>query len=109
MLIAVQYLIVRSVGNLLKEGIMQDSLRGLVTNILGGDRFEIRVLDTGAFNEHKYKAAQCIRIAGINDPDLYPGKPDGGRMEKLKNKEVLCYILARDADGNAVAVVHCIN
>ncbi len=88
---------------------MQDSLRGVVTNILGRDIFEIEVIGTGPFNENKYKAAQCIRIAGTNDPELYPGKPDACRIEKLKNREVRCFIVAMDADGNAVAVVQCIH
>lgn len=87
---------------------MQDSLRGVVTNILGRDIFEMQVIGTGPFNENKYKPAQCIRIAGINDPELYPGKQDAGRIEKLKDTEVRCFIVATDAEGNAVAVVQCI-
>jgi hypothetical protein len=88
---------------------MPDSVRGIVTNIVGRDVFEIKVLDAGKFNENKYKNSECIRIAGINDPELYPGKQDACPMEKLKNREVRCFIVAMDTEGNAVAVVQCIN
>ena len=92
---------------------MQDRIHGVVTNILGRDRFELRILDTGRFNEHNYKNWACVRIAGINDPELYPGNhsglPESVPMEKLKNREVQCFIMAKDSDGNAVAVVQCVN
>lgn len=87
---------------------MQDSVCGVVTNILGYDTFEIQVTDAGKFNENKYRTSEYIRIAGINDPDLYPGRPNP-ILEKLKNREVRCFIMAIDDNGYPVAVVQCIN
>lgn len=88
---------------------MQDSLHGVVKNILGKDILEIQILNTGKFNEHNYKDCACIRIAGVNDPELSSGIPNISKIEKLKNKEVHCIILAKDSDGNAIALVQCIN
>ncbi len=87
---------------------MQDSVRGVVTSIVAGDTFEIKVLDTGQFNENKYQKVQSIRIAGINDPELYPGTHET-KIEKLQHREVRCFIIAVDGNGCAVAVVQCIN
>jgi trimethylamine:corrinoid methyltransferase-like protein len=95
-------------AQLLREDEMQDSVRGVVTNILGRDTFEMQIIDTGIFNENKYNNPECIRIAGINDPELYPGR-HAGEMEKLKNREVRCFIMAIDSNGAVVAVVQCIN
>ena len=88
---------------------MSDNVRGVVTNILGEDIFEIKVLDAGKFNENDYKPSECIRIAGINDPEIYPGKNKAGRIKKLQNREVRCFIIASDGNGTPVAVVQCIN
>ena len=81
---------------------MQDSVHGVVTNIIGKDSFEIQVLETGRFNEHNYKNNARIRVAGSTGPGSI-------RVEKLKNKQVDCFILAKDSDGNSIAVVQCIN
>ncbi len=88
---------------------MEDRVRGVVTNILGRDIVEIQVLGTGKYNENKYKNSECIRIAGINDPELYPGRAAAEKIETLKNREIRCFIISMDNKGNAVAVVQCIN
>ncbi len=88
---------------------MSDRVRGKVVNILGGDTFEMQITDVGQFNENDYRNSERIRIAGINDPDLYPGNMDQRAIEKLKDKEVRCFVMARDEKGMVVAVVQCIN
>ena len=98
-----------SLHYVVREEQMQDSVRGVVTSIVAGDTFEIKVLDTGKFNENKYGNVQSIRIAGINDPELYPGAYEAGKIERLQHREVRCFIMAVDDDGNAVAVVQCIH
>ena len=86
---------------------MADSVSGVVTNILGGDTFEMKVTNQGVFNENDYHDPERIRVAGIDDPDLYPGHI-GHDLAKLKDKKVQCFVLARDPSGNAVAVVQCL-
>jgi len=88
---------------------MPDNVNGIVTGILGGDTLEIQVINEGIFNENEYRNAERIRIAGIDDPDLYPGKSVNGNLAKLKDREVRCFVLTRDANGNVVAVVQCVN
>lgn len=88
---------------------MSDRVRGKVVTILGGDTFEMQVTDVGQFNENDYRNRERVRIAGINDPELYPGNLNQRAIEKLKNKEVRCFVMARDEKGLMVAVVQCIN
>ncbi len=87
---------------------MHERIRGIVINILDCDRLEIRILDDEDYSGQAINNPACIRIAGIDDPDIYPGSQNPEKLKKLKNREVQCFIMARDPEGNAVAVVHCI-
>jgi len=88
--------------------IMADTIRGPVTNIVDGDTFDMKVTHTGKDNTHQYSDIERIRIAGIDKPEL---QAPGGQCskdtleQKLKGKEVRCYVQARDSFGRVVADV----
>lgn len=87
---------------------MTERVRGIVKNVIEGDVFELNVTGVGPFNEQEYQASEKVRIAGINDPELYPGNAGPQKLERLKDREVQCFIMTRDGDGNVVAVVQCL-
>lgn len=82
-----------------KEVAMLDTVRGPVIHIIDGDTFDITVTYTGKNNKYDYNDQERIRIANIDEPEL--NTPSGQRSkdeleQKLKGREVRCYIHSRD-------------
>lgn len=87
---------------------MADTIRGPVTNIVDGDTFDMKVTHVGKENKYQYKDNERIRIADIDEPELYEpsGKCSKDRLErKLKGREVRCYLQTRDSYDRVVADV----
>jgi len=87
---------------------MTDTIRGPVINIVDGDTFDMKVTYVGKNNKHEYNYEERIRIADIDEPELRTpaGKRSKNLLErKLKGKEVMCYVRARDSYGRIVADV----
>lgn len=87
---------------------MADTIRGPVIKVIDGDTFDMKVKFTGNDNKNKYNDEERIRIADIDAPELR--SPAGRRSKeqlenKLKSKEVRCYVQARDTYGRIVAEV----
>jgi len=87
---------------------MADTFKGLVTNIVDGDTFDMHVTSVGDNNAYEYNADETIRIADIDEPEL--STPAGRRSKdllerKLKGKKVQCYVQSRDSYGRIVADV----
>ena len=87
---------------------MADTIRGLVTNIVDGDTFDMKVTHVGKNNKYEYNDEERVRIADIDTPELRApgGKRSKDLLErKLKGKEVRCYVQARDSYDRVVADV----
>ena len=87
---------------------MTDMIRGIVTNVVDGDTFDLSVAYQAIGNEHEYDDEERIRIANIDAPEL-PSEP-GKRAKKdledaILNRSVQCEVQARDAYGRLVSKV----
>lgn len=91
---------------------MTDTIRGPVTLVIDGDTFDMDVTHTGKENKIKYNSKERIRIAKIDAPELnsQSGRRSKEALERrLNNKEVRCYVQARDAYGRVVAEISVLN
>jgi len=91
---------------------VSDTIRGLVTNVVDGDTFDMNVTHVGTQNRLQYNNAERIRIAEINKPELPSllGQRSKNHLQtKLQGKIVRCFIQARDVYGRIVAKVQILN
>jgi len=87
---------------------MPDTFKGLVTNIVDGDTFDMDVTSVGENNEYKYKNKERIRIHDIDEPELSTaaGRRSKDLLErKFKGKKVQCAVQSRDTYDRIVADV----
>lgn len=85
-----------------------DTIRGIVTNVVDGDTFDMSVTHHGKDNEYKYNNPERIRVSDIDTPEINTtqGKRDKAKLESIiLNKEVRVYIEARDTYGRVVGNV----
>lgn len=85
-----------------------DTIRGLVTTIVDGDTFDVRVTHTGNQNKYQYSNVERIRIAEMDAPELSSllgQRSKNYLQQKLLNKEVRCHVQSRDEYGRIVAKV----
>jgi endonuclease YncB( thermonuclease family) len=87
---------------------MADTIRGLVTNVIDGDTFDMKISQLGNNNQYEYQSSERIRITNIHVADLLSleGPRDKQNLENaILGKEVKCFIESRDTAGSVVAQV----
>ena len=57
---------------------MADILWGDVTNVVDGDTFDVDVTHHAKANKISYNSQECIRIAGIDAPEIPSKSWDNG-------------------------------
>lgn len=78
---------------------MQDVFSGKVIEVTDGDTFVMTVTHQHKENQYKYQAAEIIRIADIDEPELdtQAGKKSKEELKKeLEGKNVEVKVQARD-------------
>lgn len=87
---------------------MTDMIIGIVTYVIDGDTFDMKVTHLGDDNEYDYGQKERVRISDIDAPEL------GTRMGPLSryalqrllmDRKVHCDVLSRDKYGRVIAEV----
>lgn len=88
---------------------MPDTLKGIVTDIIDCDAFELNVLEKRDDNCHEYKEIELIQIANLISFDMEePGEIRAAYFLKrlLKERKVLCVVQTRGEGEQVVAKVY---
>ena len=87
---------------------MVDTILGPVTEVVDGDTFHMKVTHKGRYNQYPYENYEKIRLEDIDRAELRTreGKRAKHLLEKwLLDREVRCYVRARDSYGRLVCNV----
>ncbi|GAB5418852.1 MAG: hypothetical protein Crog4KO_01670 [Crocinitomicaceae bacterium] len=78
---------------------MADKFRGVVTEVIDGDTFDIRLTEVLESNDYEYNQVERIRIAGIDAPEAetFDGIVAQTELEsRIKGETVEITVEARD-------------
>jgi len=87
---------------------MADVIYGIVTEVIDGDTFKVKVYYQSANNKAKYGDNETVRIANIDAPEIPSAAGLRAKVHlenKLKGRNVRLEIQARDTYGRLVCKV----
>jgi len=87
---------------------MADKISGLVTNVVDGDTFDVKVTWLSQYNKNNYGDSERVRINKIDAPELaYPGGLAAKEKlaRRIDGKIVNLTIYSRDTYGRLICDV----